>query len=541
VGVRHLLAELWRSGSRGTGGPALELEDLGVIAVQLALSFPEWVRRRRFIVSYVDDTTIQQRMSVDFVLPEADWFWSTITPQPGSTIYAPLYLPAKETLDQFTAYDEERRHLPMLPTADNGALAVAGLLPLVRGLARERLSPGRLRQVLPGLEAELTSVVMASKRDGAPTTDQVLESALSGALGEILTEEDETKAVVRDLAGGFLMLVPVTYRPREDRLLKAEWDIPNYWIGQRGAKGPMRWAQSALASVAWADKRQNIPNLQIGWARSTHVEIVSPPDVEMTGVSLRARQYDGRYAQRGPVGTTRSVFNKPRATLNVAPRAAASLLDRDPVRRETAAKELLQARGDIATVEVRFRSPASGVLVAATIASVMLSVLMWVASEHLGSLDRQTFSAVLLVFPAILAAYLLRPGEHAFARRLLAGVRLCGLGVAVCSVGMSAMLGVATLTEPEAVPASAGVRHFSCVTRNLGASSRPTRSSLTCRSEFAAAVTDRPSVGTRRWTRRIAAVASLLTAILAIGLLRTWLWSDLRNRRKTDRYTEHLP
>jgi hypothetical protein len=369
---------------------------------------------------------------------------------------------------------------------------------------------------------------------------------LRGPLGEVLTEDDQTKAVIQDLAGGFLMLVPVEYRPGVDRLLKAEWNVPNYWIGQRGANGPMRWAQSFLASIGWADKRQNIPNLQIGWSRSTHVEVVAPEDVEMMAVSLQAEQFDG--ADRGLVKTTRNVYNKPRATLNIAPRVSVSPLERDPVAREKTIGKLLQARGDTAMVELRFRSPASGVLIATTIASLMLSALMWVASERLASLDRQTFSAVLLVFPAILAAYLLRPGEHAFARRLLTGVRLCGLGVAVCSVAMSALLGAAALTE--AGPASAhasqpGSRRVVCVAQNSTRGSVRSRTrelrTLTCRADPEASVTTRANASTRQWTRRIATVASFLTGVLVVGLLRTWLWSDLRNRRKTEEYDEILP
>src|SRR4051812_7104980 len=72
--------------------PRNDREDLGVIAIQLALHFAVWVRRRRFIISYIDDTTIHQRMSVDFVLPEPDWFWSTTAPARGSTIYVPLHI-----------------------------------------------------------------------------------------------------------------------------------------------------------------------------------------------------------------------------------------------------------------------------------------------------------------------------------------------------------------------------------------------------------------------------------------------------------------
>lgn len=51
----------------------LAREALGVVAVQLALSYAEWVRRRRTTISYVEDTTIRQRMSVDFALPAPEW------------------------------------------------------------------------------------------------------------------------------------------------------------------------------------------------------------------------------------------------------------------------------------------------------------------------------------------------------------------------------------------------------------------------------------------------------------------------------------
>ncbi len=517
-----------------------------MIAVQLALNFPYWVRRRRFIINYVDDATIQQRMSVDFTLPSPEWFWSTVSPREGQTVYVPIYLPAKETLDQFTVYDEDGRRLTMLPTADNGALAVAGLLPLVRGLALERLPDDKTRTaVLSKLEAEITKVVMAPKRPGAPGAEVVLDTALRGPLGKVLLPGDLPTTMLQDLAAGFLMLVPVTYQPGVDRLLKAEWDVPAYWVGGQGAP---RHVQSWLAAIGWADKRQTIPSIQIGYARSTHVEVAAPDDVEMTAVSLKAEQYDPRHATRGLVTSVRTVFNKPRATINIAPRVQVSPLDSNETRREQAMKTLLQARSDEARVEIRFRSPASGVLLAAMTASAMLAVLIWVASAHLTSLDRQTFSAVLLVFPAILAAYLLRPGEHAFARRLLAGVRLCGLGVAVCSVVVSALLGVAALTEPHVPVAGAtpvGSQQITCsfpdtLSDRQGQRARPLRSAR-CRADPPTVEHQQPNRSTRSWIKRIAMVASVLKAIMLIGWLRTWLWSDLRNRERPEVYEEHLP
>lgn len=175
----------------------------------------------------------------------------------------------------------------------------------------------------------------------------------------------------------------------------------------------------------------------------------------------------------------------------------------------------------------------------------MLTALLWVASEHLASLDRQTFSAVLLVFPAILAAYLLRPGEHAFARRLLVGVRLCGLGVAICSVAISALLGVASLSRERTLVADAvpvGTQSLVCAAENAGVGSGRGRRSelrtLTC--QMGARVVE-ANPATQWWAMRTAAVATVLAAVLLVGLLRTWVWSDLRSRKKTDDYTEIGP
>ncbi|HMJ35734.1 MAG TPA: hypothetical protein VK501_17655 [Baekduia sp.] len=361
-------------------------EDLGVIAVQLALSFPQWVRRRRFVVGYVDDTTIQQRMSVDFLLPPPEWFWSTTAPRQGDRIYVPIHLAKKETLDQFTAFDEDGRRLTMLATADNGSLAIAGLLPLVRGRAVGRLTAAEREVIEPQLEAELRKVVMAPERPDAPPVEDVLASAFAGPLGRILTVEDEVRAIVRDLAGGFLMLVPVTYEPGVDRLLKAEWDIPNYWRGRRDTTRPaLLWLQSALASIGWADKRQNIPDLQLGWARSTHVEVVAPEDVEMSAVTLEAWQYEP--GESAPARTARTVFDKPRATINIAPLVAFDPFERDANVREQAARKLLQARPDRTAAVVADASTRAWIQRLAVLASVLSAVLAfgllrtWVGSD----------------------------------------------------------------------------------------------------------------------------------------------------------------
>jgi hypothetical protein len=517
----------------------LDPTELGAIAVQLALYFPVWVRRRRFVMSYVDDTTIRQRMSVDFELPDEDWFWPGARPESGCKIYVPLHIAVKETLDRFSVYDEEGRRLTMLATAENGAMAVRGLMVPLDTLAEAReasVSGEPLRGIID-------EIVMAGRTSDLDPVKNVFEPKLAGPLGTVLNEEDENKAIVRDLAGGFLMLVPVTYEAGGERLLKAEWELPNYWHGRREAVWRYRLyrrGQTMLASVGWADKRQSIPTIQIGWARSTHVEVVTPPDVRLRSAALHTKQFK---TENTTLEAVHTVYNRPSATINTSPliryQPGADRTEDD----ENATRTLL-CRDDSGSVELRFRSPPYGVPAAATIACAALTVLLWVASEHLVALDRQTFSAVLLVFPAILAVYLLRPGEHDFARRLLTGVRLCGLGVALLSLVVAAMLGVATLTRAKpTVPGSPapGSRQVTCTAHSASVSvEKGDRAEalrgLTCSAAPGTAAEVEPNPPARRAIRSLAAGSTLLSGVLLIGFLRTWIWSDLRTRNRPEEY-----
>jgi hypothetical protein len=74
-----------------------DLSRSGLTTVDLAAGLPEWVRRRKTTFRFVDDATIQHRMSVDVVLPPPSWFIGN-PPQQHDAIYLPLGLSRKETL-----------------------------------------------------------------------------------------------------------------------------------------------------------------------------------------------------------------------------------------------------------------------------------------------------------------------------------------------------------------------------------------------------------------------------------------------------------
>jgi len=98
------------------------------------------------------------------------------------------------------------------------------------------------------------------------------------------------------------------------------------------------------------------------------------------------------------------------------------------------------ARGDRATVYFTLRARRTtafvGLFVTSSLIALMLAFVRW----RVHSLDSTNATALLLAFPALVAAYLARPGEHVLAARLLTGVRALGLVAAVCSVAAAAVI-----------------------------------------------------------------------------------------------------
>lgn len=129
-GVLDLLRSLRRGDSaRTTGaaqGPGPRVV-VAVTAVQLALTFPMWVRRRKWTFTYVDDTTIRQRQSIDFRFPQPEQF-GQLAPAPGDEILVPLWISNKTPLNDLDIFDEEGRTMSMRNQRENGEVAALGML-----------------------------------------------------------------------------------------------------------------------------------------------------------------------------------------------------------------------------------------------------------------------------------------------------------------------------------------------------------------------------------------------------------------------------
>lgn len=515
----------------GADGQRPVLAEAGVLAataVELASRFATWVRRRKWTLEYVDDTTIRQRMSIDFRLPPEDRL--AAPPGRGQTIFVPLWIPKKGPLTNLDVRDEEDRAVAVLNRVENGRVTARGLQFLMLGIAA-----GKSVDVdETDLATVLSEIVTARPGDA--------ESRLEGALGStlaMLEKGDEYETFVRELARGFLLMVPLPYEPGRDRILKLAFDTPQLWHGEE-PDWRERW-RSLRASLGLADKSQQFEELPIGLARGNHFQLNAPPGVKLAEAWIDVWQHypdpTGDVISRNEQASPReqSVFDRPRAELNVSPRAVydpdlPDLPDEGEAARRTAYGDLLAGMADKANLHVRFIPRASDVFAGALVTCVLTIPLLWVVDRRLIQLDGQTSAALLLALPAILAAFLARPGEHAFAARLIFGVRLTALVVGTCALGVAAVIGAGGIREGSPAPARSatavpcGGRGFARLPPAPGwartvVCRTPTRSHV-----HANATAQRSVTG-------LAVIATLGTVLLLVGFVRTLLADyDRRNR-----------
>jgi hypothetical protein len=215
----------------------------------------------------------------------------------------------------------------------------------------------------------------------------------------------------------------------------------------------------------------------------------------------------------------------------------------DPAAEEAARQDYVRCRGDKGSIDVFLRPEPSGVLAATLVTSLVTAALLWVIQGRLAELDVQTGSGLLLVLPVVVVAYLARQGEHAFATRLLVGVRTCALVVGLCALAVAALIGVATIdrTVPSPLPQPATV-FCDAENQRFGRPARRASELRTLHCTTPAAAPERPARSTENetaqgWARIAAVVASVMAGILLVGFLRTWM-SDFRSRGRAGSYSE---
>jgi hypothetical protein len=505
----------------------------GLIAVQLALRFPEWILRRVEQAVYLDDTTVRWRVSATFRLPEADFFNITTPLTSGQKIYLPLSLLKKRPLTQFDARDEDERPLPVLTTAQNSTLSESGMTAIIWSLAE---SLGR-----SGLDDRTVKTIRAVVSAPPVRALSILKDTLKGGeLAEVLAQDEVLTALTQEFATSFMLLVPARYEPGRERVVKYAYTSPLPWS--------WLWPpRNFFALFGWADFRSSLEALALGASGSYHVEVEAPPDVRLASAALTGDYQDRERSYRVPVLLDRDGDN-PRVNLHaVRPSAVGLAYEKeraaykklpfirrlctqkpertaepsDPLDAAEAIRPSAVERDDRGFATVWFRNEVPGTFMAAVVVSIVTCLTLWGARTRLAELDGEAAAAILLALPVLVASYLIRPGEHAFATRLLLGVRLLALLVGICALLVAGLL-------------AGGVVKHSATTfptyrcHRVGASARSGARTGAQPQSFSCAVTAthpapeqlKPHVqDLANWAAYAATGATL---ILLFGLARTW-------------------
>lgn len=382
-------------GTPAGGGTPLAL--IGASLAPLILSPSRWIYRRVETVSFIDDAWVRRHVSVDFELRLRDVEPRPYRKQPRPVYLAPLALLAKRPLRHFDVRDEAGAALPVL-TSDQNTLVAAGMLVsqaqafLRRRYGRrlEREIAADLREIA-GADGEGHDALKAKlfRREGAARINR-----------ELLGRNPRLRALVGALAENFILLVPIADLHR--RVIKYAYDEPL-------PTSQLPLALRVTEAFGWRAAGISWSAPSVGLARSYHLEIEAPQDLEIVSAALvttDARDH-AKVELTGPSGR--------RAHLLIGG------LSQDA----------------IGTGSVRLRARRAGLLRAAVVLAVLTAALLTLGALRIHELlseDPASPVALLALVPALLAAYLGRPGEHELASSLLVGVRCLILLIGVLAI-----------------------------------------------------------------------------------------------------------
>jgi hypothetical protein len=364
------------------GDPDLQA---GALVFLLLRRPTDWIHRRVESIRFIDDRTVERRVSIDFTLPP----WATVP-------WVPLALLRKEKLRSFDLRSANNESVPVLTRHQNGSVAFNALK-----AEAETAIGGAVPQ---DIQRELE--VISTGSSGPANAAYTRLRTGSTAAHRSLAGSRALVAFANLLVGNFILLAAVDSPPGVRAILKFcyEETLPEReesfmnaltWLGWR--RFPIDFAAPAVADSS-----------------SYHFEIEAPQDVDISAASLRAEHTE--------FGSSTDLDGGERKRVHL-------YLSDVPY-------------GSAGKVSVLLRAQRAGFLRAALTTTVLTAGLLIACRIALGSIADDFGPAVtlLLVVPALLAAYLVRPGEHALVTTLLRGVRMMVLVSGSCAVAAAAIL-----------------------------------------------------------------------------------------------------
>ncbi|HEX2393343.1 MAG TPA: hypothetical protein VHI77_10550 [Solirubrobacterales bacterium] len=424
------------------------LEVLGPVGLELWRRGREWVNRRVETIELLDVDTVRVRLSVDFRIPKklpASVEFAETQP----TFCLPLtILQRKTSLAYFDVRDEEGNSLPLLTRQENAQLTSSILTTAARGaLAGHRNPDGSEMDLSQGLRVYLASIPKRSRRQAEQFVDWVLDPHESTAypdpaVAEVLLRDQEFRDLLGLAASCSFIHVPIVAQPGERRIVKitliSPWDSPSPGAPPVDGESWLRHrVNRTLTWLGWRAESRYLGLPHVGNAETFHVQVSAPERVEFTEAGMRNK----------PPGDVVEVKSEATPKLPEQPPedpndAAGYQQFLGGVRKR---KHLYIERAHLhraGIVWVRFRVVRHGFLRAAVsvgwLTTIILALYAARADHVLG--EAQTAAALLLLLPALIAGFLIAPGEHAMTRHLLRGPRFLTAAIGLLALIATAMM-----------------------------------------------------------------------------------------------------
>lgn len=376
--------------------------------LDLVSSSELWLHRRVDAVTLEDNSTAIYRASLDFTVPPKAPVVADGRGDPPMRLL-PLTMLAKQPLANFDARGETDTPLPVLTTDQNGRFAEAMLRVWAEGILQKRI-PATLLAVMQELVRcpahrgrELYARFKSEPVLGAETERQTLLQAAEGTFA----------AFVSDLAQNFILMVVLSARDWERRIVKIVYDtpfdvVPSQDVG-RGLADRLGLAASSTEFTI----------VNPVTAESHHFEVGKPQDVDIVDfLQSRAGQ-----VLRYPFHTRRVHAHLGGLTEGEEVILTIGLLP--------------ERRGWLRGCWV------GGVAISALLLFLSFHVEALIPAQETDEVLARPVGAPLVLTVAGLAASLLsRPKEHALATHLLWGFRWLAAVPPACAFALAAILTV---------------------------------------------------------------------------------------------------
>jgi len=239
-----------------------------VQAVLALIMYPsQWIHRRIETVTFVDDSTVRRRVSLDFTVPAC-------APVLDTGAAAPRLLPVasfeKASLMNFDLHDEQASSLFLLSASQNAAVSLQVLLHLARG--HLQAAPH------PLIDNWLRTLVLHTPDDTREARKSVIDDPGAFQQFRELRSRSVFRGLSDELARNFLLYAVVGDEPGTRRILKYSADAP---LGSVLA-GESKWHRKVQA---WFGLRPGVLRIPCGNAsavHSFHFELSPPAGVFVT-------------------------------------------------------------------------------------------------------------------------------------------------------------------------------------------------------------------------------------------------------------------